>query len=249
MRFLWARFEVQFIGKAAAAVLPIRDENPIRIVPVLTIGLIGVCVLVFVWQLAGDAQAQQVKIYRFGLIPASLTGAADLPPGLAVVPSWTTLFTSMFMHGGFLHLGGNMLFLWIFGNNIEDRLGHGRFMLFYLLSGLGAAAAQVLLDPASMIPMVGASGAISGVMGAYMVLYPRAQVVTLVFLGFLVTTMRIRAIWYLGIWGLMQLLSTFMMQPGEGGVAFAAHVGGFVAGIALILVMSPPRRRRRGPWG
>lgn len=242
--------------------LPIRDENPIGITPVLTIAAIIACVAVFLWQLGGSAEAQQLKIYRFGLIPASLTGAADLDPRLAVVPPWLTVVTSMFMHGGFMHLGGNMLFLWIFGNNIEDRLGHGRFALFYVASGLAAAAVQVALDPDSMVPMVGASGAISGVMGAYMVLYPRAQVVTLIFLGFFVTTMRIRAIWYLGIWGLIQLVSTFFMQPGEGGVAFAAHLGGFVAGIGLIFLMSPPsaprpprtpRRRvpryRRGPWG
>jgi len=229
--------------------LPIRDENPIRIVPVVTIAVIAACVLVFLWQLAGTAESQQIKVYRYGLIPASLMGAATLSPSIAAVPPWATLLTSMFLHGGFMHLLGNMLFLWIFGNNIEDRLGHGRFIVFYVASGLAAAATQVAMDPASTIPMIGASGAISGVMGAYMVLYPRVPVTTLVFLGFFVTTLRIRAVWYLGIWAAMQFLSTLTMQPGEGGVAFAAHVGGFVAGLVLILVMAPPIRRRRGPWG
>ena len=159
-----------------------------------------------------------------------------------------TLVTSMFLHGGFMHLAGNMLYLWVFGNNIEDVCGHGRFILFYLLCGLAAAFAQALPDPGSEIPMIGASGAISGVLGAYLLLFPHARVCTLVPIGFVFFT-TIRAGWLLGFWFVFQLLSGLGSNPAEGGVAFWAHIGGFVAGLPLILAAARPElpARRGGP--
>jgi membrane associated rhomboid family serine protease len=165
---------------------------------------------------------------------------------LARVPATATLVTSMFMHGGWGHLLGNMLYLWIFGNNIEDRLGHGRFILFYLLCGLAAAFAQALPDTASQVPMVGASGAISGVLGAYLLLFPHARILVLIPIGFYPYTVRLPALAVLGLWFLLQLISSMATAPGEGGVAFGAHIGGFVAGLALLpLFLLTVRRRRR----
>jgi membrane associated rhomboid family serine protease len=165
------------------------------------------------------------------------------------MPAWYTPLTSMFMHGGWFHLLGNMWFLWIFGNNVEDSMGHGRFIAFYLLCGLAAAAAQTLADPASIIPMVGASGAIGGVMGAYVLLYPRVHVHMLVVLGFYATTIAVPAVFMLGYWFLVQLVSGWTSIGVEGGgVAFWAHVGGFVAGAVLVLLFRNPRLLERHPY-
>lgn len=149
------------------------------------------------------------------------------------MPAWVTVFTSMFVHGGFLHIAGNLLYLWIFADNIEDVFGRGRFVLFYLLCGIGAAIAQVLPDPGSRIPMVGASGAISGVLGAYLLMFPRARVAVALPIGIHLQLVRLPAITVLGIWFLLQLLSSLLASQGEGGVAFRAHIGGFVAGLLL----------------
>jgi membrane associated rhomboid family serine protease len=162
--------------------------------------------------------------------------------------AWYTPFTSMFMHGGWLHIIGNMWFLWIFGNNVEDSMGHVRFVVFYVLCGLAAAAAQTLSDPGSIIPMVGASGAIGGVMGAYILLYPRVHVHMLVVLGFFVTTFAVPAVLMLGYWFVMQLASGWFTQGGQGGTAFWAHVGGFVAGGVLILLFRNPKLLERHPY-
>ncbi len=233
--------------------IPLRDENPTYRTPVLTVAFIIICVLAFLMQIAGGPQEAQRIILSYGLIPGVLLGSVELPPELAVIPPALTLVTSMFMHGGWMHIIGNMLFLWIFGNNIEDVLGHVRFLIFYLLCGLAAAASQILVAPASQIPMVGASGAISGVLGAYIILFPRARVLTLVFLGFFVTTVRIEAVWFLGIWFGMQLIQGLAAPPDAGGVAFWAHIGGFAAGVVLLFLMKPRKRTvftgRRGPWG
>jgi membrane associated rhomboid family serine protease len=197
------------------------------------------------------------------MVPARLFGTASLDPELATVPAWATLFTSMFMHGGWMHLGFNMLFLWIFGDNVEDSMGHVRYLLFYLICGVAAALAQALINTASTVPMVGASGAISGVLGAYLLLHPRATVRTVIFLGIFVTMMHLPAMIVLGLWFVMQLVSATFSASGEAGVAFWAHVGGFVAGMALVpvfrkanvpLLQAPRYRpfqieRRRGPWG
>jgi membrane associated rhomboid family serine protease len=222
-------------------VIPLHDDNPTSSRPYVTIGILICCVLVYVWQhLLLSSVATQQAAYAFGLIPAVLTGREVLPPAIDVIPAWGTVFTSMFMHGGFWHLAGNMLYLWIFGNNIEDAMGHVRFFVFYLLCGVAAVFAQVLPRPESIIPMVGASGAISGVLGAYMLLFPRARVLLGLPLGFLIVQLgRFPAIWVLAAWFVMQLIMGSVaaaQEPGEteGGIAFGAHIGGFIAGLMLV---------------
>jgi membrane associated rhomboid family serine protease len=213
--------------------IPLHDDNPTELTPWLTVCFMVICVLVFAWQLTLGA-AVESAIYSFGVIPATLLGDMSLPSELAVIPPWATMFTSMFMHGGWMHLLGNMLYLWIFGNNIEDAMGHVRFLVFYLLCGLAAVYAQALPDPESVIPMIGASGAISGVLGAYLLLYPRAKVLAVVPLGVIAYTLRVPAAFVLVFWFAMQLLSSWLAGDQEGGVAFGAHIGGFVAGMVLI---------------
>jgi membrane associated rhomboid family serine protease len=223
-------------------VFPLKDDIPSRRRPIVTIGLIATCLLVFLWQASLTARAGTYAVYRYGFIPAVLLGDAELPAELAVLPPAATLLTSMFLHGGLMHLAGNMLYLWVFGNNIEDSLGHVRFLIFYLLCGIAAAFAQALPDPSSEIPMIGASGAISGVLGAYLILYPHARVHVIIPFGFLFLH-TIRAGWLLGLWFVFQLLSGLLAGSGGAGVAWWAHVGGFIAGMALILVMRDRRRR------
>jgi len=243
-------------------VFPYKDENPTSLTPFITVGIVVVNVLVWlVIQGAGTDQALTRSICELGLIPGELLGRLpqgyELPlgPGMACVmtgtPAWHTAVTSMFLHGGWFHLLGNMWFLWVFGNNIEDSMGHGRFVVFYLLSGLIAAAAQVAASPSSAVPMVGASGAISGVMGAYLVLFPRVRVHTLIFFGFFFTRITVPAWAMLVYWVFLQLLGSLPAignaQTG-GGVAFMAHLGGFAAGVALIKLFARrdfvDRRRR-----
>ena len=218
--------------------IPLKDDNPTRTFPFVNYALIAACVAVFLWELSLGARAQQA-ILAYGLIPDVLLGDARLPPGLAVVPAWATIFTSMFLHGGWMHLVGNMLYLWIFADNVEDRFGHGRFVVFYALCGIAAALAQALPAPESQIPMVGASGAISGVLGAYLLMFPRAHVLVAIPVGIL-ALVRLPALLVLGLWFGMQLLSEMFTPPGAG-VAFRAHIGGFVAGLVLM-----PLFRRRG---
>ena len=167
-------------------------------------------------------------------LPAALLGGETLPPALYLVPPTATLFTSMFLHGGFMHLAGNMLYLWIFGNNVEDSMGHVRFVIFYLLCGVAAALAQAWPNPDSTIPMIGASGAISGVLGAYLLLFPRARVLVLIPLGAFSRIVYVPAMFVLGFWFVLQLINTALSEGGQGGVAFGAHIGGFVAGMVLI---------------
>jgi membrane associated rhomboid family serine protease len=242
---------------------PIHDDNPTERTPIVTVALIGACVLVFFWQASLGVREGAAAIYSFGFIPAVFFDAAELPAELAVIPSGATLVSSMFLHGGLMHLAGNMLYLWVFGNNVEDAMGHGRFTAFYLLCGAAAAFAQALPDPASEIPMIGASGAISGVLGAYLILFPHARVFVLIPFGFMFLH-AIPARWLLVFWFGFQLLSGVMADPAEGGVAFWAHVGGFLAGMALVPFMRdrsfrarraprgsrmPRIQRRSGPWG
>ena len=226
---------------------PIHDDNPTLRTPIVTMLLIGATAAAwFALQGAGAESALADSICAFGAIPAELMTGID-PQVVRLGPEltcrigegshWHTLISSMFMHGGWFHLIGNMWFLWIFGNNVEDSMGRVRFLVFYLLSGLGAAFAQLIIDPASTIPMVGASGAIGGVMGAYVVLYPRVGVTLLVFLGFFITTIRVPAYLMLGYWFVLQLLGGLPQLGGvAGGVAFWAHVGGFVSGALLVFV-------------
>jgi len=215
--------------------LPLYDDNPTARMPVVTYALIGLCAGVFLWQLGQNAEA---VAYRYGMIPAVVFGTAQLPHNLAVLAPWATVFTSMFLHAGWLHIGGNMLFLWIFGNNVEDVLGHLRYLLLYLLSGVAAAMGQALSDPASTVPMLGASGAIAGVLGAYLLLYPYANVHVLVLIIIIVRIVTVPAWIMLSLWFAAQLLSG-LMSSGGAGVAFWAHVGGFATGIVLLLLLRP----------
>jgi len=231
---------------------PIHDDNPVSITPYVTYALVGACVVVFLWQLSHGPQGQQAIAYGLGLVPAVFFGDRTLPPELVMVPTGLTLVTSMFLHGGFMHLLGNMLYLWIFGNNIEDAMGHGRFIAFYLLCGAAAALAQGLPNPESPIPMIGASGAISGVLGAYLLLYPRARVMVAIPFGFFIHTVYVPAMLVLGLWFVIQIVSSLGASPEEGGVAWFAHIGGFVAGLVLIpffrhrdVPMWQQQRRRR----
>ena len=246
-------------------VLPLYDDNPRITVPVVTYGLIATCTLVFLWQLSLGPRAQEAIAFAYGMVPASLFGSARLPHELQLVPPWATLVTSMFLHGGWLHLLGNMLYLWLFGRGVESAMGAPRYLVFYLLSGIAAALAQAAADPGAEVPLIGASGAIAGTLGAYLVLYPRGNVVVFVWIFIFVRLVTVPAVILLGLWFLMQLVSGLAAAPGEGGVAFWAHVGGFVLGILLapvlrhpdVPMLQPPRSRpfaaapprRRGPWG
>jgi membrane associated rhomboid family serine protease len=225
-------------------VIPLRDDNPIYSTPVMTYALVASCIAVFLWQVSLGPVDFNRAIFTLGVIPAVLFGHAQLPPEVAVVPPTATIFTSMFLHGGWLHLAGNMLYLWIFGDNIEDRMGRARFLVFYLVCGVAAVFAQALPAPEARIPMVGASGAISGVLGAYLLLFPHARVLVLVPIGFILKVIRLPAIWVLGLWFAIQLISSLLAPAGEGGVAFRAHLGGFIAGLALARVFLPRRRFR-----
>jgi rhomboid family protein len=231
-------------------VFPLKDDNPSESAPVVTVALIVLNALFFVYQIsleaggADGARAGQAFIEEFGLVPCRLTGVCRVGPEL---PSpILTIFTSMFMHGGLFHIGGNMLYLWIFGNNVEDTLGHGRYLLFYLLSGVAAALAQTAIGPSSMVPMVGASGAVSGVLGAYLLLFPHAHVTTLIILGFFFRLVHIPAMFVLGFWIVLQVLNGLGSFGSSGGVAFFAHIGGFLAGMGLLYVLNPRARSRAG---
>lgn len=229
---------------------PLKDDNPSRTTPVVTIGLIILNVLVFIYQLSLElggpegARAGESFIREFGLVPCRLTGSclgpSDLPSPVL------TIFTSMFMHGGLFHVGGNMLYLGIFGNNVEDTLGHLRYLVFYLASGLAAALTQVAVGAGSDVPMVGASGAVSGVLGAYLLLFPHAHVTTLIILGFFFRVVRVPALFVLGFWIVLQVLNGLGSFGASGGVAFFAHIGGFIAGMGLLLVLKPRSRMRAG---
>jgi len=218
--------------------IPLRDDNPTTLRPIITMGLIVVTTLVFLWQLSLGSQAEQA-ILSLGAVPAKLSG--KMTSANTALPAVVTVFTSMFLHGGWMHLIGNMLYLWIFGNNVEDAMGHVRYLLLYLVCGSAAVFAQAILATSSTVPMIGASGAISGVLGSYLLLYPHARVLVLIPLGFLSRLIYLPAMFVLGFWFLLQLLSALLADPNQPGVAFAAHAGGFVSGLVLVLFF-----RRRG---
>jgi membrane associated rhomboid family serine protease len=221
--------------------IPLKDDNPTEIRPLVSYTVLAACVAVFLWQFSLVQAAQREMVFALGMVPAVLFGQASLPPDVALVPPVATLFTSMFLHGGWMHLIGNMLYLWIFGDNVEDAMGHTRFLVFYLLCGLAAALAQAALNPGSEVPMVGASGAISGLLGAYLVLHPKAHVLVLIPLGVFTQIVRLPALVVLLLWFGLQLFQQLGSPGGGGGVAFMAHIGGFVAGMVLILLF-----KRRG---
>ena len=220
--------------------IPLRDDNPTRITPYVTVTIIAANVAVFMYQLSLPAPAVTRFVYEFGTIPAVVLGTQALPAQIVLIPPLLSIFTSMFLHGGFMHIIGNMLYLWIFGNNVEDFLGSFRFAVFYILSGLGASLAHIIFNPNSQVPMIGASGAIAGVLGAYFILYPGARVSTLLFLFIIIRVVSIPAAYVLGFWFLMQVLNVGL----GGGVAWFAHIGGFLIGILLIKVFSGRKKRR-----
>ncbi len=216
---------------------PVSDVIPSRTTPFVTVGLIAANALAFLYELQLRPADLQVFTEVFGVVPAAF--------------AWPTVLTSMFLHGGWMHMLGNMLYLWIFGDNVEDRLGHVGFLIFYLFCGTAAALAQVAVNPLSFVPMIGASGAIAGVMGAYFVLYPRSRVLTAIFVIVFMDLVEIPAIFFLGIWFMMQLFSgvgSLGAHSAGGGVAFWAHVGGFVTGLLIGLAWRVREASRNVYW-
>ena len=236
--------------------LPIQDENPTYSKPVITVALLSANVIVFVYQMILGPAGEQLFIFGTAVIPYELTHYVDrttlaIPSTryaypAALLPFPLTLFSAMFTHGGFMHLGGNMLYLWIFGNNIEDAMGHGRFFIFYMVTGLGATMVHVLSDPNSTVPMIGASGAIAGILGAYFVLYPKAKIKTFVVLIIFIQIIYVPAVFILGFWFLRQIIGI-----GSDDIAWYAHIGGFLVGMFLVRRFERPRRiviDPRGEW-
>jgi len=217
--------------------IPLRDVIPTRTWPVVTVGLIALNVLIFLYEQTLGRGALELFVREWGLVPADF--------------AWSRVVTSMFLHGGWAHVGGNMLYLWIFGDNVEDRLGHVRYLVFYLLCGAFAAGAQTYIKAESLVPMIGASGAISGVLGAYIVLFPHSRVLTIVPIIFIQLLEVPAAVVLLGLWFLMQLLSgvgSLGERADVGGVAFWAHVAGFVAGLGLVYVFKQQERQKVEWW-
>jgi membrane associated rhomboid family serine protease len=230
--------------------IPISDENPAHRTPIVTWTMLIACIAAFFWQLSFTEAETEALIRTLGFTPREFFSrgfgnSAELGP-------WVTLLTSMFLHGSLMHLGGNMLYLWIFGNNVEDALGHARFFMFYLACGVAAALSQAIAEPETMIPMVGASGAISGVLGAYVMIYPRARITVIIPMGVILYPTKVSSLFVVGFWFILQLVSAGLAEPGTPGVAWLAHVGGFVAGALLTPLLSQfPLfgRHYRGPWG
>jgi len=239
-------------------VFPLRDTIPTLRFPVVTVALIAAnAIAYFFWQRGGltlgdpSSQYYACHIVDYAVIPYEVTHPGEQVGaqgcGEPAAPTWLTVLTSMFMHGGLLHLGGNMLFLWIFGNNVEDSMGRGRFLAFYLLGGLAATALQIAIGPDAQIPNVGASGAIAGVLGGYLLLFPRARVLTVIFIVFFFTLLELPALLILGFWFLQQALFGYFElagPDGQGGVAYFAHIGGFVFGALAIKLFADDRKRR-----
>ncbi len=220
--------------------IPFKDDNPTSTFPFITIAFIVLNIFIFFLQLTSSTDPRD-QVYYFGAIPHFLLTFSSTQP----INPFGTVFTSMFMHGGLLHLGTNMLFLWIFGNNIEDQLGHFKFIIFYLLCGVIAAYSHALSGPSSMVPMIGASGAVSGVLGAYLLLFPKARVHTLIFLGFYIQVLRLPAVIVIGFWIVIQFINGLISKgsANHGGVAWFAHIGGFIAGMILIRLFISRKRK------
>jgi membrane associated rhomboid family serine protease len=217
--------------------IPLRDNISSRTFPVVNYALIAANLVCFLYQLS-LGQHMDRFVLAWGMVPANVVGYHGHGP----LATFTPVITAMFLHGGWLHVLGNMLYLYIFGDNVEDRMGHGRYLVFYLLCGICAAATQLWSAPAARIPMVGASGAIAGVMGAYFCLYPRARIVTLIFLFIIIDFVEVPAFFFLAFWFLLQFINGAVSSSSQGGVAWWAHIGGFAGGIALLFFFKKPRR-------
>ncbi|MCX8026329.1 MAG: rhomboid family intramembrane serine protease [Thermodesulfovibrionales bacterium] len=219
--------------------IPFKDDNPTRTFPFITITIIVLNCLIYLYEIFSPPRKIPFASL-FGVIPYSIITFDQIQPIHPVL----SIFTSMFLHGGLFHLGGNMLYLWIFGNNIEDAIGHFRFLIFYLFAGIIAAYSQAITNPSSMIPMIGASGAVSGVLGAYLLLYPHARVYTLFIFFFFVQIIRVPAYIVIGFWVIIQIVNGLISTTfaAHGGVAWFAHIGGFVAGLLTIRLWLPKRR-------
>jgi len=228
-------------------VIPLKDDNPTSSTPIVTYSIIGICVIIFILEISSPLYQSGALFYAWGVIPAALVHNFQVPQEIYRVSPEITLITSMFMHGGFMHLIGNMLYMWIFADNIEDEIGKIKFIIFYLLSGIAAALTQVYMNTESTVPMVGASGAIGGVLGAYIVNHPRAKVVVLIPLGFFSQIIKVPAIFVLGIWFLLQFISSAASGTSGGGVAYGAHIGGFIFGVVAILFFN--RGEKKKPAG
>jgi len=230
-------------------VIPIRDINHTRRTPIVTWALMGANVLLFLGSLRLTHPAAEAMVMRFGVIPDVIVHGhwTVLRADGGAVGSWVTPFTSMFLHGGWLHLGSNMLFLHVFGDNVEDALGRLRFLLFYALCGVGAVVGQIVVDPNSMVPMIGASGAISGVLAGYMTLFPHARVVTLIPIFIFIHFMEVPAWIFIALWFVLQLVAGYLSLgvEGSGGVAWFAHIGGFLAGLVFVRVLYRKSKGRR----
>ena len=214
--------------------IPLKDDNITNATPILSYAIIAICVAVFLLQISSPGYTTGNLFYSYGVVPASLLGIEALPSDLEKIDPYLTIITSMFMHGGWMHLIGNMLYMWIFADNIEDDLGKTKFIIFYLAAGAAAALTQVYLNVNSTVPMVGASGAISGVLGAYLIRYPRNKVLVLIPLGIFTQLLKIPALFVLGFWFILQFVSSAGSSSEGGGVAYGAHIGGFVFGATVM---------------
>ncbi len=229
--------------------IPLRDVIPSRTTPYITVTIIVINALAWLFELELPRDVLPAFLQVYGVVPANFRGST-LVTSMFLHGAGPTLVTSMFLHGSWMHVIGNMWYLWIFGDNVEDRVGHGRFIIFYLLCGIAAAFGQILMDPTSTLPTIGASSAIAGVMGAYFVLYPQSRVLTLIPLPIFWQIVELPAIFLLGFWFLMQVFSAGAIavtsSTGGGGVAFAAHVAGFLVGVGGVFVFR--KRQKRDEW-
>lgn len=234
--------------------IPISDDNPAKTPPIVNWAIIALCVGVFLWELSlGENGVDRIGV-SLGFSPSSLTYPNSAASHAYGIPPAVTVLTSMFLHGSILHIAGNMLYLWIFGNNVEEAMGHVKYLLFYLLSGLGAAAGFYFMEPSSDMPMIGASGAISGVLAAYVLLFPRNKVTVIIPLGIIFYPIAISAVWVVGAWFVLQLISAAFSDPSQPGTAWWAHVGGFAMGAVLTPFLKSRefplfgRTPQQGPW-